>query len=615
MARVANITFRADISQLTKQLKEMPNVTGAEARRMVAELKKEMANATKAAKAANAEVAKGAAAAGKAGKAGAAGMDELGKSSGQAQEATAKLGAAVSVVNPELGRMVTQAGAMTGAMQGLSKAGGLVGSALPIVGAVVVALGLSVAAYAKQSKIAHQETRELGGAVDGLSLSLEDLEKMQAAGTSALGTFRESVRKAALEVAVLSGSLTDLERKEQEAARAAALAIKPGMNAAAQAITDAQKEIDVLTAKLDRYQRTASDPDIYISDPTEELAAASKRLESAEGHLAALKEERIQGQEVIQTALELADAQKRGQQAGRDRAKAEAGDSKEQEKNLRRVEAARQSIDAARAKAVADTLGDEEKILQARDAELLKLRESAVLTGARAEATEAMAAVEQRAERDLAKLRAANLAEYDADREASHDAELARVREQAQALTSGASQFFGGMASLAEWAAEKQGEATAEAAERWFGFYKAMSITQVIIDGATAAVKAVAQLGPIAGGIAAGGIAALTGAQIGVIASQELPSFHQGGLAPDEGLARVLPGEGYVTQRGVAALGGPAGVAAVNRGEGAGGGPITVVHKYKHRVFGRFVQDAARLPGSPYRAHIKGDRRVGHRAA
>jgi len=614
MARVANISFRADISNLTKQLKEMPNVTGAEAKRMVAELKKELAKAAKAAKATTAEMAKGAKAAGKAGKAGADGMEELGKQSGQAKEAAAQLGAAVSVVNPELGRMVSQAGALTGALQGVSKAGGMVGASLPIVAAVVVALGLAVAAYAQQAKVAHQESRELGGAIDGVSLSMEHMEAMQEAGTRALDGFRESIRTAALEVAVLRGEMTELERAEQEAARAAALSIKPGMDAAAQSITAAQKEITNLEAKMKRFQKTQYDVDIYIADPTEELEAARARLAASEEHLESLRDERIAGQEVIATALQLKDAQKRGAEAGKKRASAEKESAKDEAAQIKALGTAEAILASIRGKSTADLLSDEEKIIQARDAELLMIREAAMLTGARAEAAEAMAEVEARAERDLARLREANLKEYDAKREQSHRDELQRIQTQAANLSGASSQFFSGLASLAQWAAEKQGEAQADAAERWFKFYKASSILQIVIDGAAAAVKAVAQLGPIAGGIAAGGIAALTAAQSAVVAGQELPSYHVGGMAPDETMAVLRRNEPVLTAQAGRALG-EHGVNALNRGQSPMGGQLVIQQVYRHRVFGEVVRDNYRLPGSPLRAAIKGGSRVGHRAA
>jgi hypothetical protein len=79
-----------------------------------------------------------------------------------------------------------------------------------------------------------------------------------------------------------------------------------------------------------------------------------------------------------------------------------------------------------------------------------------------------------------------------------------------------------------------------EARKEQFRKEKAAAIAQALINGAVAVTKALASLGPIAGGIAAGGIAALTAVQVGAIASQEVP-LAAGGIVT--GPTRALIGE------------------------------------------------------------------------
>jgi Holliday junction resolvasome RuvABC DNA-binding subunit len=646
----ATITFRAEMSNLLKQLQEIPGVTKAEAKRMVAELKKQLAEAEKAAKDAQKGIGDSAKEMGAAGEKGADGMAELGKESGQAKEALSQLGSAVAVVNPELGSMVQQGSALVGSVKGVAGAFGVAGAALPVFAAAIAAAGFAWYAYSENERIAEQETRALGGSINGLSLALEDLEQVQEAGNDAIAAFREDVRKAALDIAVLTGAMTELERKQEDAFRAKALQIMPGLQAAAEAIkvadnavADATQTLDEAQAKLDRVadgtarvsggfraievnaqdsgraQREAAEEAVAAAKA--QLGAAQRTADETRAHLAALKEERQEGQEVIRTALELEDAEKKAQTAARERTKANADaareekeELREQERQLAKVEAARQQMADIEERATMATLDAADQIRAKRDAELVQLRDLAVATGDRAAAAEAMAAVELEAEQKLAKVRAENLAAYQAAAEQAHREEMARLKEQTTAMVSSASQFFGSLASLAEWSAERQNEAQADAAERWFAFYKTATILQIGIDAAAAAIKAVAQLGPIAGGIAASVIGVTAGIQAAFVASQEMPSYHQGGmvLAPDERMAVLRSGEGVLTERGVAAVGGPGGLAAANRGAGAGQ-VLRIQQVYKHRVFGEFVRDNVRLPGSPLREAVKGGRRVGHR--
>ena len=115
--------------------------------------------------------------------------------------------------------------------------------------------------------------------------------------------------------------------------------------------------------------------------------------------------------------------------------------------------------------------------------------------------------------------------------------------------------------------------------------------------------------------IASGAYVALGPVNAGLVAAQPPPTFDSGGMiggAPDERLVTARAGEGVLTPQGLNAIGGPAGLAAANRGSAA---PmqITVVQQYKHRAFGAFVQEDLKLRNSPLRQAIVGNVRVGHR--
>lgn len=259
-------------------------------------------------------------------------MDSMNSATGKAQESVGALGSAISVVNPELGSMVQQSSAVIGGLKGMTSGAGLLGgSTLVVLGAALAAVAGAAYLVYKQFQTTKKETRELGGSIDGVSIALDTMEENQDRGAAALTGFRESVRKASLEISVLRGEMTSLEKAQDEAALSVALGIKPSMDAAAQSMTAAQQEVKALTSTLERFEATKYDPDIFIADPSEQLAAAQARVQASQDLLDSLKSERKEGQEIVTTALQLAEAQKQGAVASSERSKAEAEANAESE--------------------------------------------------------------------------------------------------------------------------------------------------------------------------------------------------------------------------------------------------------------------------------------------
>jgi len=143
---------------------------------------------------------------------------------------------------------------------------------------------------------------------------------------------------------------------------------------------------------------------------------------------------------------------------------------------------------------------------------------------------------------------------------------------------------------------------------------QAVAIAQIAVNTLVAASRAVAELGPIAGAIAAGVIVATGAAQAALVAAQK-PQFHTGGMlgnsgppAPDEADVRIRRNEPVLTRQEAQ------NVAAVASGGGASGaGSMVIVQQYKHRPFDAFIQDNVARSTSPLRRAIKGGDRVGHR--
>lgn len=208
-----------------------------------------------------------------------------------------------------------------------------------------------------------------------------------------------------------------------------------------------------------------------------------------------------------------------------------------------------------------------------------------------------------------------------ASAEARRAAELKLQADIISASASTATAVIGSLIQIAETNAQvKENMSSAEKAHarQAFATMKALSILQAGILGAVAIMQGFAQMGPIAGAVAAVGVGAMTAAQIAVIASKQPPEFALGGMvepyqmgSPDHTRPVMTDAEAVMTRRGVNALGGPEGVEAANRGEQVQ--PIELVMQYKQHILDRVLADNL-LRGGPLDRRIrKAGRRTGHR--
>ena len=109
-----------------------------------------------------------------------------------------------------------------------------------------------------------------------------------------------------------------------------------------------------------------------------------------------------------------------------------------------------------------------------------------------------------------------------------------------------------------------------KAARQTFKSNQALQIANTIIAGSAAAIRAFAELGPIAGALAAGAIAGDTSLAVAKIKAQKPPKFHQGGMIePDETPAILRRGEAVLSERATQRLGRRT-IEALNRDEPLG---------------------------------------------
>jgi hypothetical protein len=128
-----------------------------------------------------------------------------------------------------------------------------------------------------------------------------------------------------------------------------------------------------------------------------------------------------------------------------------------------------------------------------------------------------------------------------------------------QAMLSGASDMFYMMA---------------QHNKKWFKFYQATKIMEIIIATSLAAMRAYSDAGPFAGSVLAAMIVALGAAQVAMVASQQPPSYAKGGVVHKPTMALI--GEGAKSEA-VVPLDSGQEIPVNFRGEGGPmGGGITV---------------------------------------
>ena len=187
------------------------------------------------------------------------------------------------------------------------------------------------------------------------------------------------------------------------------------------------------------------------------------------------------------------------------------------------------------------------------------------------------------------------------------------IKQSALSIADGSAILAGGISELSATIAEN-GNLSEAAARRAYKVSKSAGVAQVAINTAVAISAALAQLGPIAGAIAAVGITASGAAQIAAIAATPPPAFFAGGSSmrqPDASIGILHRGETVQTaastrrdDRGS--------TRAANSGRAAPA-PIQVQFLAGGRVVDEVMQEESARPGSGLRKAI-GTPRYGQRA-
>ncbi len=363
-------------------------------------------------------------------------------------------------------------------------------------------------------------------------------------------------------------------------------------------------------------------------------AYALARAETA-GYLVTLK---------TATALEKADSDNKKKQAEitkklTELQRAENAAVKERERGMQRLQSATKSAigqteglvsayDAFVQQAEQANASPIEKIENAVRFQLEKFEKSSVklreqsdrlsgLIAANAVAGVDTTILEDQREQILARLQQFEEARAEIVRKSTDEIVALRQKEQFATVESGIKTMraLGGFASQLASNAKEGSDAQKSAAMVSFAVTQASAIAEITINTARAVMAAMA-LGPagVPQAVMAGTLGA---ASLAKVIATPGPQFHIGGqigqrsVKPDEVNIRARSGEGVLTSRGMASIGGAQGLRNANRG-GLSGAEMVVVQKFQHRAFGSFSESHIKQTNSPIRKAIKGKKKVGH---
>tara|TARA_R100001594_G_scaffold150649_1_gene213096 strand:+ start:13345 stop:15240 length:1896 start_codon:yes stop_codon:yes gene_type:complete len=620
--RSIEISYKADLKDLLSKLKSMPNVTAKEAKAMVGELNKQLKKAEAAAK-------KTGQAMKKAGQQGATGfksaenalrdfksagddaedkLEGVADKTGEADRGFMSMGMALNHVNPALGESIMLASDMAAVSEGLL----LTFKNLPKTwlgaGVAIAALTVAYSAYQEAAEKARQKTIAIRLAekehADVLKIAKENLDKAKLSFSDIndeLLVYQGRLSESTLELKRLTRatreqfSTADIQARVKALKEDAALVQLAGKNI--KLLSDAEKErLDTLmqqTRGIKEQNFLNIDGEKRIKNLQLIMADINTKLEEEENNRRAIAAESAKA---IEAATELFNLQEKDRIA--------------QEKAAQSTERAAKNKAAADKEAAEQAAREQEEIeelIEASRAENELLERKQELKGMFISLTEsendkAIRGINERA--DLEKQKARELAtqteEYNLALETIHEIEKARIKELSELKKKDAKEhaqfLIGSISTIADislQAIDKENKEREQAAIALFRLQQAASIANIAMTTAEN-INKYTGAGPLAPFLV--GVAIATGsAQAAAVAAQPPPSFHMGGLAPDERRAVLLSGEAVLDRTTTRSLGGPEGVRRLQNGGGAG--EIIIMQPFKH--FDRYNRSARKRAGRP----------------
>lgn len=654
--RSISISYKADLKDLISKLKQMPNVTEAEAKKMVGALDKQLKQAEKAAKKSAEASKKASQNAAKAARRGVKDFDnmadaarraeerleQVGEASGDIDRGFSSVGLALRGVNPQLAEAADGIADMFAVTEGLTMSFAALNPFVIAGGIAIGALTLGYVAHQAELEKVREDTLALRDAQKAL---IESQNEQQ----SNLEDAAFKIREQRLDYKLLTGQITEYQFNLEKAGEAANESFRGNIESA----KDTAKETEVLLGTVQSLidmNKSSKDQQVILSDQElERLRTAQILNDEAANNLDLTKrgtsertallhiEDQLQAQlaeeekavkaiekmqeeakdtamEMVTLEKELADATEEAADNTERRAVAAERALTAEELNNEALKEAfaladdilkgkslEEKMDKAMAMAFLDDEGKKRLAQRERVEEQIKaIEDLGLATGREAEAELAAIALRREAEEDLNDELLENEEKLQEKRKEGARANLDAIFELGDTLAALADARINSDKIDVEAQKEKQeqlaqmGEIERSAYEQkqkqlraLFRFEKGMALAQVAM-GTAEAIMAAQKL-PIPFNAIQSGLAIATGvAQAGVVMSQQMPSFHMGGMAPDEATARVLRGEAILDRSTVRRIGGEQGVRNLQQG-GSSSTNTVVIQPFKH--FGRFAKD------------------------
>lgn len=654
--RSISISYKADLKDLISKLKQMPNVTEAEAKKMVGALDKQLKQAEKAAKKSAEASKKASQNAAKAARRGVKDFDDMadaarraeekleqvGEASGDIDRGFSSVGLALRGVNPQLAEAADGIADMFAVTEGLTMSFAALNPFVIAGGIAIGALTLGYVAHQAELEKVREDTLALRDAQKSLIESQNEQQKN-------LEDAAFKIREQRLDYKLLTGQITEYQFNLEKAGEAANESFRGNIEAAKDTVTQTELLLGTVDSLI-KMNKSSEDQQVILSDQElERLRTAQILNKEAANNLDLTKrglteqvallhiQDQLQAQkaqeekavkaiekmqevakdtamEMVTLEKELADATEEAADNTERRAVAAERALTAEELNnealkeafsladdLLKGKSLEEKMDKAMAMAFLDDEGKKRLAQRERVEEQIKaIEDLGLATGREAEAELAAIALRREAEEDLKDELLENEEKLQEKRKEGARANLDAIFELGDTLAALADARINSDKIDVEAQKEKQeqlaqmGEIERSAYEQkqkqlraLFRFEKGMALAQVAM-GTAEAIMAAQKL-PIPFNAIQSGLAIATGvAQAGVVMSQQMPSFHMGGMAPDEATARVLRGEAILDRSTVRRIGGEQGVRNLQQG-GSSSTNTVVIQPFKH--FGRFAKD------------------------
>ena len=619
------ISYKANIKDLVSKLEQIPNVTKAEAKKMVAALDRQLKQAEKAAAksaAAQKKVAREMAAAAKRGGDEFATlthrMDNVAEKSGDIDRGFSGVGLALRSVNPQLADAADGMADAFAVVESLIMGFGALNPLVLAGAAVVGSLALGYMAYTEEAEKARQLILDLRDAQRQLNdETTEQTNNLIDAG----GKLREMRN----EYKLLTGQITEYEFKLEQAGEAANESFTVNIEQAKQSIAQRELELksvqaliqaqkdgtkvvlseeekerlrvlqlqtDTVNNQLDLTKRGLNERSALLSLEDE----LQRRIGQQQKEMQAIEAMRT---EAVDLAQQMADFENEIARETERIARAEERKlnfKKQIEKIDKELEnkiqgelthiRARNELQKKFNLSQQDELGRQiQQINDKYNAEYEQLLRLGILADNEAQADATAHAL------DLQRLE-----EIDELQQAHHQKQLDRISEQVDKYTAMGSAFTGSIKTFASAVGEyldNTDRATEKSVKRLFRLEQAAAVAHIAMETA----KAIAGSLGLPPGVRAVTIAAITAsgaAQTAAVLSQQPPTLHMGGMAPDETNATLLTGEAVLDRTTVRNIGGQEGIRQLQNNQ-TGTNNVVIIQPFKH--IDRYNKSARRVAG------------------